>query len=92
MIAGAVTYDCNSSFIHRVQQLDMASLQGATIGSLVSIKVLCNGANLAYKITFTTLNGFDGNDKIANCDDVLLRKPLAAFLTNYITSNQIILL
>jgi hypothetical protein len=27
---------------------------------------MCNGANLAYKITFTTLNGFDGNDKIAN--------------------------
>jgi hypothetical protein len=33
MIAGAVTYDCDNSFLHQFQQLDLASLQGATIGS-----------------------------------------------------------
>jgi hypothetical protein len=33
MIAGAVTYDCKNSFLHHFQQLDLASLQGATIGS-----------------------------------------------------------
>ncbi|HEY6143841.1 MAG TPA: glycosyltransferase, partial [Flavobacterium sp.] len=33
MIAGAVTYDCENLFLHHFQQLDLASLQGATIGS-----------------------------------------------------------
>jgi len=33
MVAGAVTYNCNNSFLHYFQQLDLTSLQGATIGS-----------------------------------------------------------
>ena len=33
MLAGAVTYACENSFLHHFQQLDLASLQGATIGS-----------------------------------------------------------
>jgi hypothetical protein len=41
MIAGAVTYDCKNSFLHHFQQLDLASLQGATIGSFGIGKVLC---------------------------------------------------
>ena len=74
MIAGAVTYDCNSSFLHQFQQLDMASLQGATIGSFgIDQGFMCNGANLAYtKSLFTALDGFTGNDKIASGDDVFL--------------------
>ena len=74
MIAGAVTYDCNSSFLHQFQQLDMASLQGATIGSFGIAKgFMCNGANLAYKKSlFQKLNGFDGNNRIASGDDVFL--------------------
>jgi glycosyltransferase involved in cell wall biosynthesis len=82
MIAGAVTYDCSNSFLHQFQQLDLASLQGATIGSFgIGKGFMCNGANLAYtKTLFQELNGFDGNDKIASGDDVfLLQKAVAEF-------------
>ena len=80
MIAGAVTYNCNNTFLHQFQQLDMASLQGATIGSFgINNGFMCNGANLGYtKSLFTALNGFDGNDGIASGDDVfLLQKAIA---------------
>ncbi|WP_413999957.1 glycosyltransferase family 2 protein [Flavobacterium sp. W1B] len=82
MIASAVTYDCENSFLHHFQQLDLASLQGATIGSFGLKKgFMCNGANFAYtKSLFEELNGFDGNDKIASGDDVfLLQKAIARF-------------
>lgn len=74
MIAGAVTYDCGNSFLHHFQQLDLASLQGATIGSFgINKGFMCNGANFAYmKSFFLELNGFEGNDGIASGDDVFL--------------------
>jgi cellulose synthase/poly-beta-1,6-N-acetylglucosamine synthase-like glycosyltransferase len=80
MIAGAVTYVCGNSFLHHFQQLDLASLQGATIGSFgINKGFMCNGANFAYtKSLFQELNGFEGNDKIASGDDVfLLQKAIA---------------
>ena len=82
MLAGAVTYDCNDSFLHHFQQLDLASLQGATIGSFgIKKGFMCNGANFAYtKTLFQELNGFEGNDKIASGDDVfLLQKAITHF-------------
>ncbi len=82
MIAGAVTYNCEDSFLHQFQQLDLASLQGATIGSFGLKKgFMCNGANFAYiKSFFENLNGFQGNDGIASGDDVfLLQKAIARF-------------
>jgi glycosyltransferase involved in cell wall biosynthesis len=82
MIAGAVTYDFKNTFLHHFQQLDLASLQGATIGSFGLGKgFMCNGANLAYKKSlFEELNGFDGNDTIASGDDVfLLQKAIIQF-------------
>ncbi|TRX23980.1 glycosyltransferase family 2 protein [Flavobacterium franklandianum] len=82
MIAGAVTYDCKKEFLHHFQQLDLASLQGATIGSFGLGKgFMCNGANFAYtKSFFKELNGFEGNDRIASGDDVfLLQKAMARF-------------
>jgi cellulose synthase/poly-beta-1,6-N-acetylglucosamine synthase-like glycosyltransferase len=82
MIAGAVTYDCKNSFLHHFQQLDLASLQGATIGSFgIKKGFMCNGANFAYtKSFFQELNGFNGNDGIASGDDVfLLQKAVAQF-------------
>ncbi|MFV5691040.1 glycosyltransferase family 2 protein [Flavobacterium sp. LT1R49] len=82
MIAGAVTYDCDDSFLHHFQQLDLASLQGATIGSFgIKKGFMCNGANFAYtKSFFQELNGFNGNDEIASGDDVfLLQKAIAQF-------------
>jgi len=82
MIAGAVNYDCKPSFLHHFQQLDLMSLQGATIGSFgINKGFMCNGANFAYtKSLFQKLNGFAGNDKIASGDDVfLLQKAVAQF-------------
>jgi cellulose synthase/poly-beta-1,6-N-acetylglucosamine synthase-like glycosyltransferase len=82
MLAGVVTYDCNNSFLHQFQQLDLASMQGATIGSFgIGKGFMCNGANLAYtKTLFQELNGFEGNDLIASGDDVfLLQKAVAQF-------------
>jgi glycosyltransferase involved in cell wall biosynthesis len=74
MIAGAVTYDCGNSFLHHFQQLDLTSLQGATIGSFgIDKGFMCNGANFSYtKSFFEELNGFNGNDGIASGDDVFL--------------------
>jgi glycosyltransferase involved in cell wall biosynthesis len=82
MIAGAVSYECENSFIHHFQQLDLASLQGATIGSFGLKKgFMCNGANFAYtKSFFEKLNGFEGINGIASGDDVLLlQKAIALF-------------
>ncbi|MEN2399811.1 glycosyltransferase [Flavobacterium sp. MC2016-06] len=74
MLAGAVTYNCEDSFLHYFQQLDLTSLQGATIGSFgIQKAFMCNGANFAYKKSlFEKLNGFDGNTEIASGDDVFL--------------------
>ncbi|MGA9637132.1 glycosyltransferase family 2 protein [Flavobacterium sp.] len=74
MLAGAVTYHVQNSFLHHFQQLDLASLQGATIGSFgLGHGFMCNGANFAYtKAFFEKLNGFEGNDTIASGDDVFL--------------------
>ncbi len=80
MIAGAVTYDCGNGFLHNFQQLDLSSLQGATIGSFgLKNAFMCNGANFGYtKTFFEELNGFEGNSNIASGDDVfLLQKAIA---------------
>ena len=82
MIASAVSYKCENSFLHHFQQLDLASLQGATIGSFGLEKgFMCNGANFAYtKSFFQELDGFQGNDGIASGDDVfLLQKAISRF-------------
>lgn len=80
MIAGAVAFSAEDSFLHQFQQIDLMSLQGATIGSFgIGKAFMCNGANLAYKKElFLDLNGFDGNNGIASGDDVfLLQKAVA---------------
>ena len=84
MLAGAVTYECENSFLDHFQQLDLTSLQGATIGSFGLNKAfMCNGANFAYtKSLFETLNGFDGNDTIASGDDVFLLQKAANLFPN----------
>ena len=97
MMAGAVSYECKNSFLDHFQQLDLTSLQGATIGSFGLKKAfMCNGANFAYtKSTFEKLNGFDGNDKIASGDDVfLLQKAVALFPdeVHYLKAEEAIIL
>ncbi|OCB78483.1 glycosyltransferase family 2 protein [Flavobacterium crassostreae] len=80
MLAAAVNYDGTNSFLHQFQQLDLSSLQGATIGSFgLGQGFMCNGANFAYtKAFFEELNGFHGNATISSGDDVfLLQKAMA---------------
>lgn len=79
MLAGAVSYACENSFLDHFQQLDLTSLQGATIGSFgIKKAFMCNGANFAYtKNLFENLNGFSGNNKIASGDDVFLLQKAA---------------
>lgn len=82
MIAGAVSYDAEGSFLHQFQQMDLMSLQGATIGSFgIGKPFMCNGANFGYtKKLFADLNGFEGNTGIASGDDVfLLQKAIRQF-------------
>lgn len=97
MLAGVVTYECENSFLHHFQQLDLTSLQGATIGSFGLNKAfMCNGANFAYtKSLFEKLNGFDGNNKIASGDDVfLLQKAVNLFpdKVHYLKSEEAIVI
>lgn len=74
MVVGAVSYPTKGGLLSHFQQMDLLSLQGATIGSFGLQKAfMCNGANLAYaKKLFFDLNGFEGNNKIASGDDVFL--------------------
>ncbi|MBF4514970.1 glycosyltransferase [Flavobacterium sp. ANB] len=95
MLAGAVSYKCENSFLDHFQQLDLTSLQGATIGSFGLKKAfMCNGANFAYtKSLFEKLNGFEGNNKIASGDDVFLLQKAAALFPNevhYLKSEEAI--
>nr|WP_123774139.1 glycosyltransferase [[Flexibacter] sp. ATCC 35103] len=97
MLAGAVTYKCENSFLDHFQQLDLTSLQGATIGSFgIKKAFMCNGANFAYtKSLFEKLNGFEGNNKIASGDDVfLLQKAANLFPTevHYLKAKEAIVI
>ncbi|MGB6269878.1 MAG: glycosyltransferase [Olleya sp.] len=81
LIAAPVTYNNSEGFLNAFQTLDFLSLIGATIGGFgIDKPFLCNGANLAYqKEFFESLNGFEGNTKIASGDDIfLLEKALKA--------------
>lgn len=82
MIAGAVAYDADDFFLHQFQQMDLMSLQGATIGSFgIGKPFMCNGANFGYtKKLFADLDGFEGNSALASGDDVfLLQKAIQQF-------------
>ena len=97
MLASAVSYVCKNSFLDHFQQLDLTSLQGATIGSFGLKKAfMCNGANLAYtKSLFEKLNGFEGNDKIASGDDVFLLQKAADLFpdeVHYLKSEETIVI
>ncbi|OYU81046.1 MAG: glycosyl transferase [Flavobacterium sp. BFFFF1] len=91
MICGPVAYRATDSFLANFQHADLASLQGATIGSFHLGKgFMCNGANFAYtKTLFSKLNGFGGNEGYPGGDDVfLLQKAMSKFpkLVGYLKS------
>ncbi len=62
------------SFLRGFQELDILSLQAATIGGFgVELPFMCNGANFCYsKKAFLEVNGFEGNGEIAGGDDIFL--------------------
>jgi cellulose synthase/poly-beta-1,6-N-acetylglucosamine synthase-like glycosyltransferase len=73
-IAAPVKYTCNGSFVQIFQAIDFLTLQGITAASVSAhFHTMCNGANLAYKKeAFRQVNGFEGIDKVATGDDMLL--------------------
>lgn len=80
MVAAPVLFTSDGTFLQNFQQLEMAALQGATIGGFgLGRPFMCNGANLGYEKTlFESLSGFAGNEKTASGDDVfLLHKAVA---------------
>jgi cellulose synthase/poly-beta-1,6-N-acetylglucosamine synthase-like glycosyltransferase len=73
-IAAPVKFSHNKSLPQLFQSLDFLTLQGITAASVsASFHTMCNGANLAYKKqAFQNVNGFEGIDKVASGDDMLL--------------------
>jgi cellulose synthase/poly-beta-1,6-N-acetylglucosamine synthase-like glycosyltransferase len=73
-IAAPVKFSYNKSLLQFFQSLDFLTLQGITAASVsANFHTMCNGANLAYKKeAFQNVNGFDGIDKVATGDDMLL--------------------
>jgi cellulose synthase/poly-beta-1,6-N-acetylglucosamine synthase-like glycosyltransferase len=73
-VAAPVKFSHNQSLLQVFQSLDFLTLQGITAASVSSnFHSMCNGANLAYKKeAFKNVNGFEGIDKVATGDDMLL--------------------
>ncbi len=69
-----------ANFLERFQSLDLAGLM-LCAGALAhrGMPLLANGANLAYtKFAFEAVNGFEGIDRHASGDDMMLVHKLAA--------------
>jgi cellulose synthase/poly-beta-1,6-N-acetylglucosamine synthase-like glycosyltransferase len=73
-IAAPVRFITEPSLLSVFQSLDFITLQGITAASVeANFHSMCNGANLAYlRKSFYEAGGFDGIDKIASGDDMLL--------------------
>lgn len=73
-IAAPVVIQPHKNLLQIFQTLDFLTLQGITAAGVVTgFHTMCNGANLAYrKQSFYDVNGFEGIDKVASGDDMLL--------------------
>jgi cellulose synthase/poly-beta-1,6-N-acetylglucosamine synthase-like glycosyltransferase len=73
-IAAPVRFSYKPRFLERFQALDFLTLQGITGASVAAhFSSMCNGANLAYtREAFERVKGFEGIDKVATGDDMLL--------------------
>ena len=73
-IAAPVKLSHNKSLLQIFQSLDFLTLQGITAASVsANFHTMCNGANLGYKKdAFQNVNGFEGIDRVATGDDMLL--------------------
>ena len=73
-IAAPVAYHFKHTPLQLLQAVDFLTLQGITAASVsAQFHTMCNGANLAYtKKAFLSVGGFEGIDKVASGDDMLL--------------------
>ena len=73
-IAAPVKFTHDGRLLQVFQAVDFLTLQGITAASVsAGFHSMCNGANLAYtKAAFEAVNGFEGIDKVASGDDMLL--------------------
>ncbi|MFK7774653.1 MAG: glycosyltransferase [Saprospiraceae bacterium] len=78
-IAAPVNFHEENSLFEKFQSLDFLGMMGVTgAGIHGRFMNMCNGANLAYeKKAFYEVDGFNGIDKIASGDDMLLLQKMA---------------
>jgi len=78
-IAAPVNFHKEKSLFEKCQSLDFIGMMGVTgAGIHGRFMNMCNGANLAYeKKAFYEVDGFNGIDKIASGDDMLLLQKMA---------------
>ncbi len=91
LLAAPVVFHDEKNNFQRFQSLDFLGMMGVTgAGIHRQTMHMCNGANLAYeKAAFYEVNGFEGVDKLASGDDMMLMQKIAkrypndiAFLKN----------
>jgi len=84
---GPVSFSIHNTNIEHFQQLDLIGMMGVTAGGIFrKSSYLANGANLAYKKSvFNEVNGFDGIDKKASGDDMLLLQKVVKKYPDQIT-------
>jgi cellulose synthase/poly-beta-1,6-N-acetylglucosamine synthase-like glycosyltransferase len=95
MIVMPVVIEEKGSFFKRFQMTDFMVLQGITAAvTYFGIQGMCNGANLAYtRAAFNEVNGFDGIDKNASGDDMMLLHKMKKHFQKgilYLKSKQVI--
>ena len=85
-IAAPVNFHEEKSLFEKIQSLDFLGMMGVTgAGIHGRFMNMCNGANLAYeKKAFYEIDGFNGIDKIASGDDMLLLQKMAKRFPNQI--------
>jgi cellulose synthase/poly-beta-1,6-N-acetylglucosamine synthase-like glycosyltransferase len=78
-IAAPVQFSYNKTLFQKFQALDFLGMMAITgAGIKGAYLYMCNGANLAYpKAVFQEVGGFEGIDKKASGDDMLLLQKLA---------------
>jgi cellulose synthase/poly-beta-1,6-N-acetylglucosamine synthase-like glycosyltransferase len=85
-IAAPVQFSYNKTLFQKFQALDFLGMMAITgAGIKGAYLYMCNGANLAYpKAVFQEVGGFEGIDKKASGDDMLLMQKIALKYPNQI--------
>ena len=78
-VAAPVNFYNEKSLFERFQSLDFIGMMGITSAGIHNgFMHMCNGANLAYKkSTYEYVGGFEGINRLASGDDMLLMQKIA---------------